>query len=70
MSTGLPMWTIYDHPRDYPHCYVARLFINDRPSNAVMTHATLQGLRAQLPPGLFRMPRTPEDDPVIVETWF
>lgn len=69
MTTGLPIWTIYDHPSDYPDCFVAHLFMNDQPTNYRLKHATLDGLRAMLPPELVCLARSPGDDPVIVECW-
>jgi len=34
-----------------------------------VTASTLEELREKLPFGLHRLPRNPNDDPVIVETW-
>jgi hypothetical protein len=70
---ALGIWTVYDHPRDFPDCFVARrslssaggIFMTDE----VVTAATLEELRALLPPGLYRIDRDPLDDPVIVEVW-
>lgn len=69
-------WTIYDHPSDYPHAYVARKWLvvagnpEPQPAPGVLTHPDLGVLRALLPPGLTMLPRQPGDDPVILETWF
>lgn len=68
----LTIWTIYDHPRDYPDKFVARpTYVGQRTSigRTVLQADTLAALRELLPLGLVRMPRLPEDDPVIVETW-
>jgi hypothetical protein len=66
-------WTIYDHPRDYPDCFVARRWITkgyDVIATAdTFTAATLDEVRALLPPGLIVFPRCSNDDPVIVEVW-
>jgi hypothetical protein len=35
-----------------------------------MAAVTLEEIREMLPPGLVRFSRAPEDDPVILETWF
>lgn len=68
------MWTVYRHPRDYPDKYVARLFEVDargpRPIGVIevadkLTH--LQDLMLDM--GLVKLMRSPEDDPVIVESW-
>jgi hypothetical protein len=65
----LPVWVIYDHPRDFPGAFVARLFIVDKATAKTLKAPTLEGLRALLPAGLTRLERNPQDDPVIVETW-
>jgi hypothetical protein len=69
----LPMWTIYDHPRDMPEHWVARRWevsgTGGVATPEVLTADTLEALRAQLPPDLCRMPRQPGDDPTIVEVW-
>lgn len=67
--TALPIWTVYDHPTDYPAGFIARLFLNDKPTSQVLTARSLDGVREQLPPGLYCIPRSPDDDPVIVECW-
>jgi len=68
------MWTVYAHPRDFPSGYIARraeIFPNRVvPTSDVRTGPTLESVRDQLPPGLFRQERRPDDDPVIVEVWF
>ena len=71
----LPMWTIYKHPSDFPDSYVVRRSLVTRegafPDRTVWATApTLEGCHAFLPPGLVRLPRKPDDDPVIVEVWF
>lgn len=73
MNDDLHVWTVYDHPHDYPNSFVARLFIvrggADYATNQVIEAATLDELHAQLPPGLYRMPRDPMDDEKIMEVW-
>lgn len=73
MNDALHIWTVYDHPSDYPHSFVARLYVShdgrDYVTNQVIEADTLDALRAMLPPGLYRMPRDVRDDPCIVETW-
>lgn len=70
---GLHIWTIYDHPKDYPDSYVARLSLVGpgitAVTNAMFTADTLEELRRLLPLGLTRLPRQERDDPVIVEVW-
>ena len=67
-------WTIYDHPSDFPHCYVARKFALDKgsavPQREVMTSTSLDAIRGQLAAiGLMRVPRNEGDDAKIIETW-
>jgi hypothetical protein len=68
----LSIWTVYDHPRDYPQHYVARRTEIGVPSvvtKDMFVADTLDEVRALLPPGLHRLPRYENDDPVIVEVW-
>lgn len=66
----LELWTIYDHPLDFPDQFVARCFLGDQPTDRYLTADTLEELRRLLPPGLICFTRDPYDDPAIVETWF
>ena len=72
--TTLAMWTVYDHPSDYPDSYVARRFDVDadgpRPSDQVIAAPELAIIRKSLHAfGLVPLGREPGDDPKIVETW-
>jgi hypothetical protein len=72
--TTLQMWTVYDHPRDFPNSYVARCFDVDgsgpRATDNIMVSPSLDALRDMLAArGLTALCRSPEDDPKIVETW-
>lgn len=70
MQNGLLIWTVYDHPRDWPDWYVARLFVNDRMRGNMLLNRDLQQLRDELAMrGLTPLNRSPTDDPVILETW-
>lgn len=69
----LPMWVVYDHPRDYPGVFVARLWIiypMQVRTNHMRTARTLEELRALVP---FQsdtwLPRRPNDDPCILGSW-
>ena len=69
----LPLFTVTDHPRDYPDYYVARLHLT-LPGVEVLPFAImdrdLETLRATLRAlGLTLIPRDPTDDPVILESW-
>jgi hypothetical protein len=69
----LLIWTIYDHPLDFPEWFVARPHII-RPKTAAPLQLHLMAkdlnlLRAMLPDGLTRLGRQPNDDPAILEVW-
>jgi hypothetical protein len=69
----LAMWIVYDHPTDHPDHFVARKWLinseGQHPTREIIDSITLEGLRAQLPPGLVCLPRDPTDPPKIVEVW-
>lgn len=70
----LSIWTVYDHPDDYPHGFVARRHEPQRdgttvPTADVVFAPTLDAVRAKLPPELYRLEREPGDAPSIVESW-
>lgn len=72
MSNVLSMWTVYDHPSDHPAHWVARRWEvakEAKPTQDLLLADTLEALRAQLPPGLYRLPRQPGDEPAIAEVW-
>lgn len=67
---SITTWTVYDHPDDFPDCYVARRFEGEEPTEEIIVSAELMPLRGLLAgKGLAPVRRSPEDDPVIVETW-
>lgn len=70
---SLPMFTIYDHPTDYPNAYVARLWLTlpePRPTQITLHHPDLAALQqAMTELGLSKLDRMPLDDPKILETW-
>lgn len=68
--TFVPLITVYRNPRDFPGKWVARLFDLNRPT-PIMAIADSHGelLKALPPSGMVRMPRRPDDDPVIEEVW-
>lgn len=65
----LEIWTVYKYPIDMLGHFVARKWWMDQPTGEFFHDATLEALRDKLPKGLIRMERSPQDDPVIVETW-
>lgn len=71
---GLEMWTIYDHPSDHPHDFVARRYRvtgeGVEADTGTLVADDLASLRSvMLGMGLFPMDRAEQDDPCIVETW-
>jgi hypothetical protein len=74
--TSLAMWTVYDHPKDYPDKYVARRFDvlptgEAWPSDSIMITDTLEHMREIMVTQLHLvcLTRNEDDDPKIVETW-
>jgi hypothetical protein len=73
--SALAMWTVYDHPKDYPDKYVARRFDAGRDgpkiSDSIIIAGDLETLRTILAVEMHLtcIPRDPADDPVIVEIW-
>jgi hypothetical protein len=67
------VYTIYDHPGDYPNHFVVRCTLiyqgKVMPDDHAWLAPTLEQARLFIPPGLNPLPRNPEDDPVIVECW-
>jgi len=71
---SLSIWTVYDHPTDFPTEFVARRHKVRPGSEPVATTDLVHGeslaaVRTQIPRGLTRLPRNPHDDPCIVEVW-
>lgn len=71
----LNIWTIYDHPRDFPNCFVARRHEvrsgESAPTADVAISTDLEALRSEMMNrGLVCIPRQSGDDPMIVESWF
>ena len=66
-----PMWAIYDHPKDFPDCFVARLWYGEVPSLEVMQSATLPDLieRVERTGCCVPLGRFFHDDPCIVGVW-
>lgn len=65
------IWTVYNSPTDHPGLYVARRSVDGTPTADVIFDADFAILRSKLAAkGLrFLAPRSPGDDPKIVETW-
>jgi hypothetical protein len=67
----VPIICIYDKPKDYPNKIVARLWDGYKrvPTNMVIVADTLDEMRQLKPNDMGVIPRYPNDDAVIVETW-
>jgi len=70
----LVMWTVYDHPLDFPLHFVVRRHFVKRDAGPMAAHIgslcqTLEEAREQIPQYATWMHREPNDDPSIVETW-
>lgn len=73
VQAHLPMWVVFGPgTSDVPGLFLARLWVT-RPEPAatalLIRAGTLEQLRILLPPGLVCLPRAPDDDPNIIETW-
>lgn len=67
-------WVIYDHPKDFPLCYVARKWVivpgSYGPTDHVLLERKIENLRTRFElEGLVCIPRADKDDPTIVEVW-
>lgn len=62
-------WAVFQHPVDFPDRCVARRLVGGTPTQDLLEHETLEGLRALLPAGLVPVPRDPRDVAALVETW-
>lgn len=68
----LPMWTLYDHPRDFPHAFVVRLFEGQtgQAMPTAIAFASLDEVRRAFAGGRWHfLARNREDDPAIVGTY-
>lgn len=68
---GMPTIVVYDHPRDYPDNYVARIFITGTPTNTVIVKDDADEIQQDIRENTYMMffPRGVEDDPCIVGVW-
>lgn len=70
----LPMVCIFKQPKDFPDCYVARIYAvvdgEPVPTDMAMIADDLQGLYHGIPTRFtLCYPRDKADDPAVVETW-
>ena len=73
---ALSIWTIYNNPRDCPGLFIARRHeVHEGYSASTEDHIVaetlehVRGLLCHQNPGLFLIPRDPNDDPCVVESW-
>lgn len=74
---SLPVYTIYDHPADYPDEYVARTFLVTPDSSPQATNETFASTDLDMvrrwvqhiAPGSVRLDRSEEDHPTVLESW-
>lgn len=66
-----PMWTVYDRPKEHPDSYVVRLWWGETPEEHAWVFDTLIEARFMIENagGCFCIPREPNDDPAVLETW-
>ena len=66
---AIEIWTVYDRPADYPNEYVARKFLNEKPTDEVITSTSLDEVREALEDMGFVCLGVGDENPVIIETW-
>lgn len=66
----ITIWVVYDHPSDYPDMYVAREWVDGKPTANFITAVNYEMVRWFMEQmSLVRLERSPEDDPTIMESW-
>ena len=74
MQLDLNIWTVYDHPTDFPDCFVGRRHTaRTGPTDDYVTGATAEEVAKKIQEReryvLDFMPRDPSDDPQIIGSW-
>jgi len=67
-TRGMAVWIVMDDWVAYPGKLMARL-ATMQTTRYVLFADTLDGMRAALPPGMYRSDRTPADPAGLVELW-
>jgi hypothetical protein len=69
----LKIWTIYFSPADFPGQWIAREFILDQPTKNIFLGPSVVSLRNSLlnysDHELYRIPRSENDHPSVIESW-
>lgn len=65
---------IYENPLDYPGKYVLRRWVTGKhypipDEKPIIVHEDLAEVRKHVPDGFVKIPRAPDDDRCILETW-
>lgn len=74
-ADALTIWTLYDNPKDYPGMFVLREWAitggdEPQPLPGTFVAPRIETLRSQMEGmGLTCLPRSPGDEPHIVECW-
>ena len=63
------MWIVYEEPPAFPNQYVARRYRSYVETGEYVVGDTLSDVRAKLPPGLMRLERSSQDEPMVRESW-
>lgn len=70
---NLSIWTVYDHPKDFPNSYVARRFEvgqdGAHPTNDIVQGDLTIIRKSFRQCGLVRFDRNETDEPQIMESW-
>lgn len=80
MSVSYKIWVVYNHPKDYPDDFIARLWeVQDHqlplfpvltPTKETIISKDYNEIRKQLrAKGLWRLPAVEEEDLCIIEKW-
>lgn len=66
-----PIWTIYDHPSDYPDHVTVRVWYGELSEPNVALVQSIEEARTYVlsAGACMCLRRLPDDDPVIVESW-
>lgn len=65
----LPIIVVYDHPKDYPDKYVARLMDLKKGTKFIILRDSLDEIQDHIPLNMTRFKRSEWDKPEVVESW-
>ena len=74
MAEELKIYTVYDHPDDYPDGFVLVMYVikgdGEKYRTPLLYHDNYEDIKEEMEMrGLMRLDRDPDDDPSIKETW-